>query len=243
MKKTFIKTKNVKRFVTLMEELQKLPSNIPKLALVYGDHGFGKSKTILWWATKNDAVYIRAAHKMTTCWLLRDITEELGETPMYLTQDNFNIVVRSLKRSPKVIIVDEVDYLIANGDLIETLRDIHDITGSPIVLVGMGAMDKKIARYKHLEDRLYSKLKFEQFNANDIKEILIELTDINFTDDAVEYLATRTNQFRQLVKLINKIEKLSQTNGFDEIDEFTLKGIINERSTAKVVQKVEQIYA
>jgi hypothetical protein len=42
MKKTFIKTKNVKRFITLMDELQKLPPNIPKLALVYGDHGLEK---------------------------------------------------------------------------------------------------------------------------------------------------------------------------------------------------------
>lgn len=32
MKRTFIRTKNVKRFVGLMEELQKLPLNIPKLA-------------------------------------------------------------------------------------------------------------------------------------------------------------------------------------------------------------------
>ena len=43
MKKTFIKTKNVKRFVALMDELQKLPPNIPKLALVYGE-----IKTILY---------------------------------------------------------------------------------------------------------------------------------------------------------------------------------------------------
>ena len=42
MKRTFIRTKNVKRFVGLMEELQKLPPNIPKLALVYGEHGLGK---------------------------------------------------------------------------------------------------------------------------------------------------------------------------------------------------------
>ena len=62
MKKTFIKTKNVKRFVALMDELQKLPPNIPKLALVYGDHGLGKSQTIQWWADKNDSVYVRATH-------------------------------------------------------------------------------------------------------------------------------------------------------------------------------------
>lgn len=44
MKRTFIRTKNVKRFVSLMEELQKLPPNIPKLALVYGEHGLGKGE-------------------------------------------------------------------------------------------------------------------------------------------------------------------------------------------------------
>ena len=54
MKKVFVKTKNVKRFITLMEELKKLPPNIPKLALVYGEHGLGKSQTIQWWADKND---------------------------------------------------------------------------------------------------------------------------------------------------------------------------------------------
>ena len=54
MKKVFVKTKNVKRFITLMEELQKLPPNIPKLALVYGEHGLGKSNAIQWWTDKND---------------------------------------------------------------------------------------------------------------------------------------------------------------------------------------------
>ena len=42
MKRTFIKTKNVKNFVTLMDKLQKLPPNIPKLALVYGEHGLSE---------------------------------------------------------------------------------------------------------------------------------------------------------------------------------------------------------
>lgn len=45
MKKAFIRTKNVKNFVTLMENLKKCPANIPKMALVYGGHGLGKSQT------------------------------------------------------------------------------------------------------------------------------------------------------------------------------------------------------
>ena len=92
-----------------------------------------------------------------------------------------------------------------------------------------GTADKKLARYPHLVDRLYKTLKFEQFNQDDITDILQQITDLEFTPDAINYLATRTNQFRQLVKLINKIEKLSETNKIQEIDEYTLKGILNER--------------
>lgn len=79
MKRTFIRTKNVKRFVSLMEELQKLPPNIPKLALVYGEHGLGKTHSIIWWATRNDAIYVRANNEMTQNGLLKAIVEELGE--------------------------------------------------------------------------------------------------------------------------------------------------------------------
>lgn len=228
MKKTFIKTKNVKRFITLMDELQKLPPSIPKLALVYGDHGLGKSQTIQWWADKNDSVYVRATQGMTSRWLLSEIAEELGEDPYWHSQETFTLIENHLRQNPKTIIVDEIDYLIEKHT-VETLRDLHDKTACPIVLVGMGAADKKLARYPHLMDRIYKTFKFEQFNENDISDILNQLTDLSFTEDAINYLATRTNQFRQLVKLINRIEKLSQTNQIKELDEYTLKGLLNER--------------
>ena len=205
----FVRTKNVKQFVALMDELQKLPPNIPKLALVYGDHGLGKTKAIIWWATRNDAIYVRANNEMTQNGLLQAIVDELGERPLYLMQENFKLILKHLKRDPKIIIVDEADYLFSSKNVIEILRDIQDSTGCPVVLSGMGVMDKKIARFKHFEDRIFKKLKFEQFNSSDIKEII--------------------NEFRQLVKLINRIEKTSETNKFDKIDEYTLKGIINER--------------
>lgn len=237
MKRTFIKTKNVKRFIALMEELQTLPYNIPKIALVYGDYGLGKSQMIQWWVDKNNSVYVRAIKSMTSRWLISEIAEELGEEPFWHTQETFSIVESHLKRNPKTIVIDEMDYLTQN-DTIELIRDLHDKTNCPIVLVGMAMADKKLARYPHLCDRIYKSLKFETFNSEDIKEILSELTELNFTSDAIEYLATRTNQFRQLVKITNKLEKLSATNDLKELDEYTLKGILNERQNFKTLQKV-----
>ena len=75
----FVKTKNVKGFVALMSELENLPLKIPKIALVTGDFGLGKSETIKWWSFKNDCIYVRANQGMSSRWLLSEIADELGE--------------------------------------------------------------------------------------------------------------------------------------------------------------------
>ena len=154
MKNVFVKTKNVKQLVALLDEVQKLPPNIPKLTLVYGEHGLGKTHSVIWWATRNDAIYVRANNDINQNGLLKLIVEELGERPFFFMQENYNLILKHLRIEHKIIIVDEVDYLIGNKHVIEILRDVQDNTGTPIVLVGMGFVDKKISRFKHFEDRI-----------------------------------------------------------------------------------------
>ena len=240
--KSFVKTKNVKKFVSLMDRLKKLPPNIPKLALVYGSHGLGKTKTLIWWATKNDAIYVRANNDMTQNGLLKEIMLDLNIRPFHSMQDNLDEILKYLRQDPKILIVDEVDYLF-NKNAIEILRDIQDNTGTPIVLSGMGVVDTKIARYKHFDDRLYKKLKFEHYNEEDIREILNEMTDLSFTDDATRYLASRTNQFRKIVQTLDELEKIAETNNLTEITEDILKGKINARQNIKALPKIEKMHA
>ena len=242
MKQVFVRTKNVKKFVSLMETLKNLPPNIPKLALVYGSHGLGKTKTLIWWATKNDAIYIRANNDMTQNGLLKEIVIELNQRPYHAMQDNLDLIIRQLRYNPKIIIVDEIDYLFSKN-AIEILRDIQDNTGTPIILSGMGNVDTKIARYRHFEDRIYKKLKFEPYNEADIEDILSQITDLIFTPDAIKYLATRTNQFRKIVQTLDHLEKQAETNGFTEITENILKGQICERKSFNSLPKIEKMYA
>lgn len=239
----FVRTKNVKKFVGLMEDLKKLPPNIPKLALVYGDHGIGKTQTLLWWATKNDAIYIRANNDITQNGLLKIIMEELDIKPYFSMQDNFNTILKQLRVDPKIIIVDEVDYLIGYKNAIEILRDIQDNTGSPIILSGMAFVDKKISRLKHFEDRLFKKLRFEHYNEEDLRDILNQITDLEFSDDAITYLATRTNQFRKIVQTLEQLEKQAKTNQLNVITEDILKGRFNERQNIKIMPPAKKVYA
>ena len=234
MKKTFIKTKNVKKFAALMEELKSLPPNMSKIALVYGEYGLGKTQTIQWWAAKNDAVYVRANRGMSERWLLSKMAEDMDISASWHSQSNYELIEKSLIKDPKIIIVDEIDYLLRQN-IIETLRDLHDTTKCPLVLVGMENIDRKLSILPHFCDRIYKSLKFERFDESDIRLILKELSDIEFTDDGIEYLIRRENQFRQIIKLINKIENLAKTNQIKIIDENALKGLLNERPNLKIM--------
>lgn len=217
MNRIFVKTTNVKNFIGLVENLTNKPKNIPKMGLVYGEPGLGKSQTALWLACKYDAIYLRATNLMTGRWLLEEIAKEMDEIPRYLTSDNFNLIVQKLKQKPQLIIVDEIDYLMNNLKTIEILRDIHDKTDCPIIFVGMGLAHKKLERYKHLFDRFSEIVKFETFGVNDLSQIVSQLSEVTFTPDAVEYIHSKFNRFRQIVQLINQMETFAKDNNLTEI--------------------------
>mgnify|MGYP000670176775 FL=1 len=218
MRKIFVKTNNVKNFIGLVENLQNKSKNIPKMGLIYGEPGLGKSQTALWLAYKYNVTYLRATNLMTGRWLLEELVKELDEIPRYLTSDNFNLVVKKLKQNQQIIFIDEIDYLMNNYKSIEPLRDIHDETDCPIVFVGMGLAHRKLERYKHLYDRFSEIVKFETFGVNDIGQIIGQLSEVTFTPDSIEYIHKKYNRFRQIVQLINQMEIFAKDNNLTEIN-------------------------
>lgn len=220
-----MKTQNVKNFIGLVENLQNKPKNIPKMGLVYGEPGLGKSQTALWLACKYDGIYLWAS-LMTGRWLLEEAVKELDEIPRFLASDNFNIIVKKLKKNPQIIFIDEIDYLMNSYKTVETLRDIHDKTECSIVFVGMSLVHKKLERYKHLYDRFSEIVKFESFGVADLKQIFDGLSEIPFTTECIEYIHPKYNRFRQIVQLINQLEIYAKDNGITEYTLETIRGLL-----------------
>jgi DNA transposition AAA+ family ATPase len=140
--------------------------------------------------------------------------------------------------NPQIIIIDEVDYLAVDSRAVETLRDIHDKTNVPIVLVGMINAKSRLKKFNHLYDRLSEIVKFEKFSKNDIKTIVQELSEVEMTDCAIRYIYTNLNRFRQIVKVINKAEIIAKANGLNSIDEILIKeAIANETENIETNQE------
>ncbi len=227
MKSEFIRTKNVKNFITVLNNLNNRAEGVPGMALIYGEPGLGKTQTALWWSANNeDVIYVSAKQSMTTRWLLQNIVIEFDDSPMHRTSELFDQIVKELIRKPKVLIVDEIDYLATDKAAIEILRDIHDRTHTPIVLIGMSLADKKLKRYKHLYDRFSEVLRFELFSNEDINSFIQKLSEVKFSQEAINYIIQTGNRFRQIVKIIDKAEKMVQDNDLLEITTKEIKKII-----------------
>lgn len=229
MHKLFVKTRNVKNFIGLMNNLIDKSNEVPKMGLVYGDPGLGKTQTAVWWTTRNDAVYVRAQNHMTSNGILEKVVEELGESPSKKTTELMKQCIAHLRLKPQVIVIDEVDYLINRMRIVETLRDLHDLTGTPVVLIGMQEAKTKLGKFRHLYDRISEVLEFKAFSKEDKEVIVEELSEIRITDEAKEIFFEKTNRFRQVIKGIAMLENLAKTNGLNKIDVKQIKGLNIEK--------------
>jgi len=227
MKPIFVKTKNVKGFINLIHNLKNKSDNISKIGLIYGNAGLGKTKTALYLSIQFNTIYVRAINKMTTKWLLEEIAKELDEIPRFYTADIFRQCVNALKQNPQMIIVDEIDYLLTDFRTIETLRDLHDETGVPIILIGMQLAKHKLKKHNHLFDRISEIYNFTEFEYSDIKQITEEISEVEITKEAVHIIHNKVKSFRKIVEMIDMFEKVAQANGFTQIDENIAKEVLN----------------
>jgi DNA transposition AAA+ family ATPase len=220
VKKIFISsTDNVKRFLSSMDRLKSVTDEDPKMALFYSEPGHGKTKCITWYVLNGgEGVLVRAKALMNGCWLLRSIVNELGQAPAHSTEDLFNQVIEQLTYRPTPIFIDEIDHIAAHTQLIETIRDIHDITHVPIILIGMANIDKRLMRHKHFYDRLVEIVKFSTLTKKDIASIINQMCEVTILDDGIDYITERTGgKFRLLRYWMRRAEKLASVNNLSAI--------------------------
>jgi len=223
MNSIFIQTKNVKKLISLISKLKNTGLNMPKMGLVFGTPGLGKTQSLVWIALRQEVIIVTGTNQMTPRWFLRTLVQELGEIPQRRTSELFEQAVIKLMEKPKMLIIDEIDYLINNTKTIETIRDLHDRTGIPVLLAGMGAVDKKLSRYKHFFDRIIGICEFKPFDFEDVTKIINTLSEIPFEETAIEVVYKYANRFRQLVNLIQKFEDLAKTNDYKTITKYIVE--------------------
>lgn len=229
MKNHFVITKNVRKFQTAVQRINHNRRGVERMALVTGEVGLGKTEAALWYGAHNGAIIIRMWEMMTGHWLLRELVKEIGVEPAWRTEKLVDQLKEHLSPKPRTIILDEVDRFLKDQDrkkaaVLETLRDIHDVCHCPMVFVGEEWIDKKMKRLPRLYDRIVEIARFEKFNIPDVKQLIGELSEYRFNDDAIEKIAQESGgRIRPIMNLINQAEDIAKISQLKTIRAEDLK--------------------
>jgi len=94
----------------------------------------------------------------------------------------------------------------------------------------MTLVEKKLQKYRHLYDRLSEIIQFKTFIQADVADIVNQLCEVEITEKGIELIHSRANRFRQIVKIINKVESVATANNLTSINENIIKEILKNDS-------------
>ncbi len=147
MKHQIIPVKNVARLASTYRELEQRAIGTPGMGLVWGDTGRGKTTATTWLINRCNGVYVRALALWNATSMVKAIATELDIDTRGVRMGTLDRVIEKLAETQRPLFVDETDHIVGNKDMMETLRDIHDLSTVPVVMIGMGEMRKKVAAY------------------------------------------------------------------------------------------------
>ena len=234
MKHRFIQTTNFIQCLEAMRELSRLPRDMEKMGLFYGNAGRGKSLIIEKLAIDEGAALVRTLGSWTPKQMMIDICEALEIMDTGTTSTLQHRIIDELTLSKRILIIDEVDTLFMNGkkQLLLMIRDIHDMAKTPIILTGMEQCDKMFKKDTHYYERFSRKVKMGETTKHDIEQLCLN-ADVKIEGDLIEHFFIRYGNFRPVKVLLNALEEYCENNDLQSasLNTFKISGV--ERINAK----------
>ena len=218
MKDDIAITKNIKRFLAAVRELQNRSLGMEGMGLLWGRPGEGKS-TVLSYATYTlEGIYLRADTYWTGVTMLGSLMVELGMSPLSRRAPMMKAVVERLMARPRPVFIDEADYLFKKPDMLDALRDIYDPTGAPVFLIGMEEMARKIQMRGKFARRITQWVEFAGIDAADARTLADTVCEIGLDDDFLEFVRKEAKaNIGRMVVAMSRIEAFGRTNKIDPV--------------------------
>lgn len=190
MKHKIVNVKNLQGLAAAYNRLAESSFGTPKIGLVKGSAGYGKSTAIGWLADKNNGVFVTATPVWTPSAMLKSILKELAlDETISSNQAKLDAIVESLLMGQQPLFVDEADFLFdAKNKMLETLRSIHDLAGVPVILVGMDQIARKVSRRPQFDSRIAQRVEFAPSDLEDTGRVAAALLDVEVAPDLLEKL-------------------------------------------------------
>lgn len=145
--------RNVAALATLIKRVEGRAFGLPGMAAFYGPTGLGKTFAGAYAAANLDAIHITVQKMWTKKTLLSAILRELSIVRRPTMAEMMDQVNEGLAIAGRPLLIDEADYAVDRG-MIEIIRDMHDGSSMPVILIGMEMLPQKLRRWELVDGRM-----------------------------------------------------------------------------------------
>jgi hypothetical protein len=214
-----IPTRNVRSLQGAAERLLGRSTGEPGIGVVYGATGRGKTTAAAWLAGQTNAVFVRACRTWSPSWMLGSMMTELGAEPLGRLGRMVDFIVKELAAQGRPLIVDEVDYLADSSRLLDTLRDLHDMSAAPLILLGTEDFKKRVMHRPQLMGRVHQWLEFHPADFADARLFADGICEVIVENDLLVSLHRWSGgSLRALTLGLARIEEWAKRRGLDRIN-------------------------
>ena len=218
MRNKLAPTKNVAALQLAFESLASRDQGVPGMGLVHGYTGAGKTTAVTWLVNRTHGVYVRATSGWTPSSMLAKVMSELGAAPMQKRADMLDWIAARLTETQRPLFVDEADYLVGNKSMLESLRDVHDLAGVPVVLIGMRGIEKRLTSNAQLSRRISHWVEFLPSDLDDARTVSAAVCEVELDDELLTALhAEAKGSIGLMVVGLSRIESLAKANGWTTV--------------------------
>ena len=213
----FIETSNVTKFNTAISSLESIDNGELGFALAYGQAGRGKTETALTYQARNGGIFLRVRQSWTQNAFLTALAKKMYLNPARSSAACKDRIIDRLNAEPQTIYVDEADRL--HIGRIEDLRDIHDETRVPIVLIGERELHGVLGEKRRLWSRVKQVVEFEPVAEEDVAILGNGAAALNIDADACGLIVQKADgDFRLVWTLIAGLEKAARARQTDQVN-------------------------
>ncbi|HAE45822.1 MAG: DNA transposition protein [Tistrella sp.] len=210
---------NVALFRELAGRLCGRRGHLPGIGVFYGPSGFGKTCASTYAANEFRAHYLELGRLWTTKKFLEHLARAVGAPARGTTADLHQAVIEALAAAPTLLIIDEADHAVTKG-YDEALRDIHNKTGAPVILIGEELLPQAMRRNERLHNRVLAWTAAQPATADDA-EVLAKLyaPEVAMTRDLTDRIAIQADgRIRRICVGIDAVRDWAEAEGLDVVD-------------------------
>jgi DNA transposition AAA+ family ATPase len=213
--------KNVATLMMMIETLRSRMLGLTGFGVFSGDSGFGKSVAAQYAMNKTGAIYIEVRHYWREKSFCEAVLQEAGQPrPRGTVARMMDEIIRRLGDAPnRPLIIDEADKLV-DRNMIELVRDIHETTQVPIVLIGEELLPRSLEKHERVHNRVLDFQLAQPCDLEDTEALArVICPKIEVAPDLLEAIRARTNgRARRIATTLHEVQSWARNCGRTSVD-------------------------